>query len=242
MAKHYSDESYDLRIDLDTENCDLSEGEINQLEQKLNPLREPLRKFPVAVLYINIRFHSHSHTYRVKLALQLPGRTLATGDLDEAISPAMERSVRKLLQALIAYEQSMSRSEERSKTAKGTRGQVTPTSTPDAEAIAESAAEGDYAIFRRLTFDYEEPLRKRIGRWVQRYPEVQEQIGEELTLADLVEEVFLTAFERYEDRPANVPLGDWLESLVDPSLKLLYHHRDEELENISFARTLHEAE
>lgn len=41
-------------------------------------------------------------------------------------------------------------------------------------------------------------------------------------------------------RPFEVPLHQWLDDLIDPSLKALLRHPEEERENASFARTLRE--
>jgi len=54
--------------------------------------------------------------------------------------------------------------------------------------------------------------------------------------------VFLSAFEGYAKRPADVRFGDWLESHLDPAVKELRAHPDEELENINLARTARAAE
>jgi hypothetical protein len=117
---------------------------------------------------------------------------------------------------------------------------VLPTQEVDGQAVDEAVSAGDYAQFRKLMFAYEEPLRKRIGRWIERYPEVAAQLREQVGLADIVEEVFLTAFDEYDDRPQAVPFSEWLENLIDPSVKLVSTASDEELDNISFARTLME--
>ena len=63
-------------------------------------------------------------------------------------------------------------------------------------------------------------------------------MGTDLAIADVVEVVFLNAFEGYDQRPRDVRFGRWLETLIDGSLKGLLQNPDEELENISFARTL----
>lgn len=76
------------------------------------------------------------------------------------------------------------------------------------ELPAGEIKKGDYAAFRKLMFVYEEPLRNRIGRWIERYPEVAAQLDEQVYLEDIVEEVFLTAFDEYDDRPQAVPFGE----------------------------------
>lgn len=72
---------------------------------------------------------------------------------------------------------------------------------------------------------------------MQRYPDLQARIGRGLEIADLVEEVFLIAFERYASRPTDVPFGTWLENLIDPAVKELQVRGDAELENIHLAQS-----
>ncbi len=239
---NFSDQTYNLRIELDTKHCTLAPAEIERLEQALQPLRKPVEKFPVSDLYITIEFFQRSHDYRIKTVLQLPGRGLATGDLDKDYLPAFERCVRKLVHKVIAYEGQLEDEEERSKQLKGTHHEVHPSETIDEAAAEQAVADNDYAAFCRHLVSFEEPLRKRIGRWIQRYPILDEQLGDRFDLNDVVDEVFLNAFERFDQRPRAVPLGTWLEQLIDPSLRILSQDTVDELENISFARSLREAD
>lgn len=238
----FSDQSYNLRIELDTKNCVLSANEIENLERALNPLREPVKKFPVSSLYVTIEFYPRSHDYRVQAVLRLPGPGLATGDLDKAFLPAFERCVRKLVHKVLAYENDLEGDEEHAKQAKGTLQDMSPGQEVDINAVREAVAEKDYARFRRQLLMYEELLRKRSGRWIQRYPALELQLDERFSLADVVEEVYLNAFERFDEWSDAVPLGTWLEQLIDPSLRILSRDTFEELENISFARSLRESE
>jgi hypothetical protein len=113
-----------------------------------------------------------------------------------------------------------------------------PAAEPDAAAIGQAVEAADYAAFRRATYEYEEPLRKRIGRWVARYPHMEAQIGTRFSIDDIVESVLLDAFESYTRRPDQVRLGDWLEGLIDPALQRLQRHAGEELENVNAVRSL----
>lgn len=238
----YSDQSYNLRIELDTKHCELTAEEIERLERALDPLRKPVEKFPVADLYVTIEYFQRSNDYRVKTVLNLPGGGLPTGDLDQEYYPAFERCVRKLVHKVIAYEGQLEAAEDRAKHLKGTRHDVLPTNDVDMPAVQAAIDQGDYVEFRKQMSVYEEPLRKRVGRWIQRYPVLDDQLGDRFDLADVVEEVFLNAYERFEHRPEAVPLGTWLEHLIDPSLKILARDTVEELDNISFARSLRAAE
>jgi hypothetical protein len=236
-----TDEGRQFRIQLDTKHCTLGPGEVAKMEGALGHLARVAQSFPVSDLYIYVRRHARSNDYHVKTSLVLPGRTLFTGDRDVLMYPAYERCVSKLVQKVEAYKRALSNQEEVAKQEKGTHKQVAPTSDPDPATLARAVAAADYAAFRRATLGYEEPVRLRVGRWIQRYPEAEAQIGRRLAIGDFVEEVFLNAFERYEHRPGGMALGEWLESLIDPSVKALLDHPDEEKENINFARTVTEA-
>jgi len=117
----YSDRSYNLRIELDTENCELSATQIEDLEEALSPLRDPVKEFPVADLYITIQYNPPSHDYRVKAVLRLTGKGLATGDLDEDLYPAFRRCVSKLVHKVTAYKDRLDAAEAITKHEKGTR-------------------------------------------------------------------------------------------------------------------------
>lgn len=112
----------------------------------------------------------------------------------------------------------------------------------DAEVLDHAVSKGDYTAFRFATLPLEESLRKRVGRWVQRYPEFQARIGSGVEIADVVEDVFLLAFENYRDRPKHLTFSAWLEELIDPAIKALKDHPDEELENIALVRSARVAE
>ncbi len=90
---------------------------------------------------------------------------------------------------------------ERQKTGEGDAPDAAADGAARPAAIDAAVRDGDYAAFRTATFVYEEPVRKRAGRWVERYPEAEAQIGKQLEIADIVEEVFLNAFEQYDRRP-----------------------------------------
>ena len=106
--------------------------------------------------------------------------------------------------------------------------------------LGTAARAGDYRAFRIGLAGYEEWLRRRVGRWVQRYPDAEARIGNGLRIGDLVEEVYLNAFEGFTRRPTDIRLSDWLDRLIDPSLKLMLRDPDGEKENASLARTWRE--
>ena len=229
----FSDNSHNLRIELDTKQCELSGEQIEKLEEGLHSLRNLAAKLPVSDLYITIYHYPHTGEYQVKTALVLPKKTLFSKSHDSNYYPAYEKCVRNLVQQLTAFD-------EKQQLTEPLHFNVEPSLPPDAEAIERSVVEGDYAAFRVATYPYEESLRKRVGRWLGRYPDIQDKIGTDLAIADIVEGVFLSAFEDYNDWPREKRFGDWLESEIDVELHNLIDHPEEEKQSISFAQTLQE--
>ena len=226
-----------LMIDLDTKRCSLNADEIARVESMIDPLRKPVEKFPISTLYITIERHPRNDDYRVKTALRLTGKTLATGDHDGHWIPALENAVSKLVHRVTAYKAEMSGDAARHKRLIGARQDIEPAQSVDSDAVDAAVADQEFETFRTLLYPYEESVRMRIGRWIQRYPEVERQIGTRFEIADVVEEVFLMAFDQYGRRPKDLLFGDWLERLIDPAVKLLRDHTEEELENIQFVRS-----
>jgi hypothetical protein len=235
----YSDESYNLRVEIDTKQFELSPEDARRLHDGLSTLGKLVEDLPVSDLYVTIFHHPRGGPeYQVKTALVLPAKSLFSSDTDASFHPAFVRCVTNLVQQVTAYKQARANTDQWDKHVKGTYQEVVPSREPDPERVEAAVRAGDYVQFRKATFPFEESLRKRVGRWVGRYPEVQEKVGTDLAIADVVEAVFLNAFEGYDRRPRDVRFGRWLETLIDESLKGLLQNPDEELENISFARTL----
>lgn len=235
----YSDESYNLRVEIDANQFELSPEDARRLHDSLSPLDKMVEDVPVSDLYVTIFHHPRGRPeYQVKTALVLPAKTLFSSDTAASFHPAFEKCVANLIQQVTAYKRSRDNADQLDKHRKGTYQEVVPSREPDAERLAAAVHAGDYAQFRKAAYPYEESLRKRVGRWLGRYPEAQEKIGTDLAIADVVEAVFLNAFEGYPQRPGRVRLGRWLENLIDRSVKQLLQNPDAELENISFARSL----
>jgi len=238
----YSDKSYNLRIELDTKNYECSAEEIERMERALDQLNRLASNFPVSDLYVTIIYHERTGDFHVKTSLILSGRVLFTGERHREMYSAYQQCVDQLASKLDAYKSSLNDSDERAKHAAGTAHDIVPTNLADHDAVQKAIDDRDYVGFRKATLMYEEPLRKRIGRWVQRYPLLDNAIGKRIEIADLVEDVFLTAFERFNDKPFDVPPGQWLEDLIDEVIQDLAAHPIEEMENISLARSAVEAE
>lgn len=226
-----------LQVLFDVHQYPLAAAEQQHLHDGLEGLARQVAHFPVADLHIMIEGNARSNDVAVKLTLLLPGTTLVTNDHDQALHAAFERALNSLLHSLQGYKDRLGQVAERQKTEKGTHQALHAEGSLDAQALQQAVDAGDFVAFHNALLSYEEGLRKRVGRWIQRFPEFEAQIGRGLEIADVVEDVFLMAFEGYAQRPLDLPFGTWLENLIDPAVKALRTNRDDELENIRLAQT-----
>jgi ribosome-associated translation inhibitor RaiA len=215
----------------------LSAAEEQLLRDNLDGLARQVEHFPVADLHVLIEGNARSNDVSVKLTLVLPGTTLVVNDHDAFPQPAFDRCLDSLLDSLQAYKERLGNVPARQKVEKGTHQELHVEVVLDAAAVDAAVEAGDYPVFRLAMLSYEEGVRKLVGRWVSRYPDFQAQIGRGVEIADVVEDVFLLAFEGYKSRPANVPLGTGLQGLIDPAVQALRRNRDAEMENIQLARS-----
>jgi ribosome-associated translation inhibitor RaiA len=237
----YADDRYHMQVHMETKQCDIPADERTRMQGSLEPLGEAVKDYPASQLWLTFIHHPRSAMYNVEAKLQLPGRTLFTGEQDVYLDSAFQRCIGQLVRDVAACKnrRDQKAEEDTQRRAAFDRAVVAPVE-PDDGVLGRAVQAGDYRAFRTALVGYEDSVRKRVGRWVQRYPEAQARIGRGLALGDLVEEVFLNAFERYAQRPDEVSFSNWLEGLIDPSLKLLLRRPDEERENASLARTLRE--
>jgi ribosome-associated translation inhibitor RaiA len=238
----YSDQSYNLRIELDTKNCECTPEQIEQMERALSSLDRVTADFPVSDLYVTIIHHARSQDFHVKTALVLSGRTLFTGERHHEMYTAYEQCIDKLLRKVTSYKSRLDDEGELSKLQKGTAQEIVASQVPHHEAMQQAVDDEDYFAFRRETQMFEEGVRKRVGRWLQRYPDLNELIGQRLEIADFVEGVFLTAFDRFYEKPTEVPPGDWLESLIDRVIHEIADDPDQQLEVIRMVRSAQDVE
>jgi ribosome-associated translation inhibitor RaiA len=226
-----------LKVTFDVHEYHLAGTEEQMLRDNLDGLARQVAHFPVADLHVLVQGNARSNDVTVKLTLVLPGTTLVTSARDAVPRPAFDQALDSLLNSLREHKDKLGRVPARKKAQEKTQKDVFPTVVIDPGAIEASVSAGDYAAFRAATLSYDEELRMRIGRLVQRHPDFDAEIGSRVEIADVLEEVFLMAFDQYRDRHADVPFGTWLEELVDPAIKALQQHHDEEMENIAMART-----
>jgi ribosome-associated translation inhibitor RaiA len=234
----HDDPSDPLRIEIDTHECDLPPEQVAMMQTDMDTLTKAVEKFPKPSLHVYVERNARTNEYVVKTSLMLGTRTLVASEHGPVVHAAYEQCVRVLMGQIKEYKDRLGNVPERQKEADSTRNTLEPSADPDQQAVDAAVAAGDYAAFRTALQGYEEPLRDRVGRWLERTATTDGQVGQTFTIADVVEEVFLDAFEAYDRRPSGVRFGEWLDGLIDPAVKELLRHPSEVLENISMARTL----
>jgi ribosome-associated translation inhibitor RaiA len=234
----HDDSNEPLRVTIDTHQCQISPAEIARMKDDLDALTRMVENFPTPELHVLVGHNARTTDFTVKTSLLLPGQTLVASEHNPAAHAAYEHCLNVLMDTLKDYKARLGNEPERQKLEKGTHKELWPTLDPDQRAVDAAVAAGDYTAFRAATQGYEGPLRDRIGRWLERSPETDGQVGRRFTIADVVEGVFLATFDGYDRRPNGVRFGDWLTGLIDPTVKGLMTNTDDELDNVRMARTL----
>jgi ribosome-associated translation inhibitor RaiA len=238
----FSDLSYNLLVDLDMKHCELSPGEVRKMEAMLSPLNDMVRNFPVSKLHVLVSYRHRTTDYTVRTSLILPGDTLVSSEHHPQAYTAFEHCITNLVRELQRYKDRLGDVPERDKQAGGTHHELIPTVAPDAEAVEAAVRDGDYGAFRNALSGYDDPVTGQVGRWIKRYPEVAARLGRDLHIGDLVEDVFLIAFEEYPRRPKDIRFGEWLGRHIDTAIKNMADHPDDELANVNMARLARQAE
>jgi ribosome-associated translation inhibitor RaiA len=236
----FSDELYDLPIETDAGNVTISPAEQEKMDHDLDTLRKLIANFPSPQLKLEISNETPS-IVRVGACLRLAGRTLFTAGEAKTLHAAWDWAIRRLIDKVLAYKEKLGRVPERQKEVEGTLHEIVPSMPPDAAAIDQAVRQLDYRAFRSAMVVYEDALEKRIGRWIERYPDVEARIGDGILISEIAEEVLLNAFDQYDKRPESLRVGQWLENLIDPSLQTLVRDGGAEKENLSFIQSAREA-
>lgn len=236
----FSDDRYQLQVQYDTRQFTLTEEMTDRLERELNGLANVVKDFPSPQLHVEIVRHPRSEDFHVKMALKLTRpQVFFTGDRDEQVYSAFKRCARKLVAKAAAYKHEMTEKPPGVNPDPRDGRHVMAAAAPELAAMDEAAENGDYAAFRSASAMYENALGRRIGRWIERYPDAAALLGESIFISEIVEEVFLNAFEQWDRRPAPPQgLGEWLEELIDPAIQALLADPETERENLSYVRSL----
>lgn len=231
MTLHTEDRR-SLRVKVESKDCELPRDELSRMQELLDQIDEAVGELPADLEFTIVR-HPNIDRYHADAALRLPRRTLFTGDWDVYLDLAISRCLRKLISKIEAYQREPDHAAETvAERLDAMNREIIAPEDPQAGPIAAAAAARDYQTFRELLADYDDWLRLRFGRWIQRYPAADAAVGMRFEIADLVDEVYLNAFERYDERPNNSTLSEWLEELFDPSIQMFLRHAERERENI----------
>ena len=76
----FSDQSYNLLVDLDMKHCELPADELNKMETMLSPLGDMVRKFPVSKLHVLVSYRHRTTDYAIRTSLILSGQTLVSSE------------------------------------------------------------------------------------------------------------------------------------------------------------------
>jgi len=230
-----------LRVEITTKDCQIPEDERARLQAPLAAQAEAVKDFANPSLRGKVIYHPKSAMYHVEFRLELPARSLFASEEDPYLDTALQRALAGLTREAEAYRDRPDSGTAATERRAALDEDVIAPQDPTAGPLGEAATSGDYRAFRIALADYEEWLRKRVGRIVQRIPEAQARVvRKELLLGDVVEDVYLSAFAGYTARPTAVRLSEWLEGLIEPSIRALLRHPDEESQAASLARTLRE--
>jgi hypothetical protein len=227
-----------LQVHFDAHECDVPADEIRGLADQCDALAVRVGNFPRAELRAYVERNRRSNEFVVKLTLLLSTDTLVTSDHDPQLRQAFGRALDSLERTVEGHLGKLEGTDIRQEREEAAKRQPTVEPGPlDENALAAAARAEEYAAFRAAVAPYEEWLRLRAGRWVERYPEAQAMMSRDFDVLDLMEGTFLSAFENYEHRQREVPFHTWLEGLIDPTVKAFVRDPVHERENVNMARS-----
>src|SRR2546423_5109807 len=102
MAMRHTDQRGQLYVELTTQKCELPSDELTRLQEPLDRIAEAVAGVP-AKLEIDIVCHPPRERYHAEAALELPGRTLFSGQWDAYLDSELEQSLVKLTRKAKIY-------------------------------------------------------------------------------------------------------------------------------------------
>jgi ribosome-associated translation inhibitor RaiA len=227
-----------LQVRFDSHEYEPARAELERLGDDLDSLAVRVGDFPQADLRVLIEKNGRNNEFVVKLTLLLSSEALVTSDHNAALHAAFRGALEALERAVEGHKERLEGVDARQR--RDEAAKLQPTAEPgtvDERALDSAAAAGDYPAFRAAVAPFEDWLRLRVGRWVERYPDVQARMARDFNVLDLTEGVFLAAFEAHGSRHAEVRYRDFLDGLIDPTVKAFAHDPAGELENVNMARS-----
>lgn len=228
----------DFLIEVKLHGFELPEQEYALIEKSARTLRPAIERFPHKDLILSVIYHPKRNDYHVKANLRLPNRTLFAGARSERVHEAVTLCMDHLLRKAQGLKEQLTDQPPRISQVDSLLPELWSSLEFDAKDAQAACDRYDYRAFRMNLDGFQSGLTDRMGRWLQRFPQIESQLGNGITISDLVEDVFFHAYEGYEEKPENVSMGIWLESLIDATLQDYLRQPETEFTNMEYARTM----
>lgn len=189
-----------------------SEREIEHIEQGVATIARRVEVFPRKRLHVDVRGVPKRSLFQITVTLELPHRQLVVGDLGvrQSFPTAWRRCVKKLEHKLDAY---LLRLSGRERVRPVAEAKATPRLSAESGRELERLRNGrDFAGFAEALED----LRVEIVRHVQRIQ--GSSPSPDLPEDEVVEAVFVLAFDAFDRRPHDLSFVDWIQGLVPRAL------------------------
>ncbi len=182
-----------------------------RVERLLGPWKDELKRLRGTLYY-----HPTRRTWECRMVLQLPSGVLAAEDTAHAWTEAIDEATDELVRQIKRHKELL-REEHLYKRRARRREQM---------AVAGELLQRDVESRRREAFfQLLRPFLDQIWALAKRELQVLEEEGTlqpgEVSPEDLLDDVMLRAWERFDERPREIPLDAWLVSLLDERLNEL---------------------
>jgi hypothetical protein len=224
-----------MDVEITVHQCQIPKDERSRMQAELELLAEQLLEFPVSQLRFSIVYHPGQAEYHAQAWLKVPGKRFVSGRYSPWLDYSIMRCLAKLRRHVENYNADPDAIRQAQRSVDQANHVIPPTEHID-DALGLAIQRQDYREFRRALIGYEDLLRAQVANWVGRYPQMTRQLGETIDVDDIVEEVFLMAFDEFPERLTEQTMSEWIRHLIDPAVKAIWHN-PEEREAAEFART-----
>ncbi len=220
----FRDEKHELKVEIRTDSYHLSEREKQDIEADLGSLRKVARDFPVSQLHLDIRRHPQRRDFHVRANLHVSKHNLFTGERGAIVTQAVESCVRKLVKKIKCFkEKHRGRPGETWEPTEPTM-ELPQDSETDPRVLARAVREADFPQFRDAIGGCDDSLSRQVESQIAENPELEALRGEDLVTSEILEEIYLRAFERFRDRDS-AAVSTWIEDLIDPCIQSVAKRR-----------------
>ncbi|KAA5546117.1 hypothetical protein FYK55_04265 [Roseiconus nitratireducens] len=205
---------------LSVEGFTLSPEELAVVSSEINRVRPLVTERPEQLPHVSIRFDPDGEIYHVLIDTEVSGQSVHSRANDGQWQTALRTAIRKLVPRFEAAVES-----------NGTLGAGRESSDEEAvgrarwaldeSALQRAVEQNNYAQFRAQLYPLEPHLHERIGREVRCDVMPDEAHADHLFMADIIEDLFLMAFEQFDQRPQDITFVQWLDSLIAPTIAFI---------------------